>query len=177
MVDLKYQKGKNRLAPYLLLEMLKDKFKSMIKEGHTMKFTRIFFVFLLPVLLTGVREQSSAMPNFARRYNMSCSGCHNGVPRLNEFGFKFRAAGFRTPEEIGKAESSGNIGDYIAARTQARADWNQTEAPNGAVTLNSKQLTFVEFTVYPISGGFAKNFASLVELSFLPEEAAEVENG
>ena len=129
------------------------------------------------VLLTIVIIQTSdAMPNFARKYNMSCSGCHNGVPRLNETGFRFRAAGFRMPDEIGKGETSTNIGDYIAARTQVRADWKQTESPSGAITNNSKQLTLHEFTFYPITGAFAKNFSSLVEMSFLPDESAEIEN-
>ncbi|MBI1806977.1 MAG: hypothetical protein HYR76_08000 [Ignavibacteria bacterium] len=121
-------------------------------------------------------QSAIALPAFARKYNMSCSACHAGVPRLNEVGFKFRAAGFRMPDEIGKAETSSNIGDYIAARTQSRLDWKQTEAPNGAITANSKQLTFAEFSFYPITGGFAKNFASLVELTIAPEEFTEVEN-
>ncbi|HEV8539388.1 MAG TPA: hypothetical protein VGR15_10775 [Bacteroidota bacterium] len=116
------------------------------------------------------------MPNFARKYGMSCTGCHNGIPRLNETGFKFRAAGFRMPDEIGKGETSTNVGDYVAARTQIRADWKQTENAGGAVTTNSKQLTFHEVTFYPITGAFAKNFASLVEMSFLSDEAAEIEN-
>ncbi len=131
--------------------------------------------FVLCLFFTMI-QQADAMPNFARKYNMGCSGCHNGVPRLNEFGFRFRAAGFRTPDEIGKAETSTNVGDYIAARTQIRADWKQTENPGGSVTTNSKQLTFHEVTFYPITGAFAKNYASLVEMSFLPDEAAEIEN-
>ncbi|MGC8654477.1 MAG: hypothetical protein ACP5US_10865 [Candidatus Kryptoniota bacterium] len=44
------------------------------------------------------------MPNFARRYNMECTACHTVIPRLNEFGYQFRAAGYRMPEEIGKTE-------------------------------------------------------------------------
>lgn len=136
-----------------------------------------YIVALILALCVGALQTSFAMPNFARKYNMSCSGCHNGVPRLNEFGFKFRAAGFRTPDEIGNAETSTNISDYIAARTQVRADWNQTESPSGAITRNSKQLTFYELTFYPITGAFAKNYSSLVELTFLPDETAEIENG
>lgn len=121
-------------------------------------------------------QQLYGMPNFARKYSMSCSGCHNPVPRLNEFGFKFRAAGFRMPDEIGKGDTSSNIGDYIAARTQARYDLSRSEAPSGTST-DKNQLTFHEFTFYPLTGAFAQNFSSLVELSFLPDEPAEIENG
>lgn len=139
-----------------------------------MRILSAVFVFLISM---ATMETSQAMPNFAREYNMSCSGCHNGVPRLNEMGFQFRAAGFRMPDEIGKGETSSNIGEYIVARTQNRFDWKQTEQPSGAVSNNSKQFTFFEMTFYPISGAFAKNFASLVEMSFAPDEPAEIENG
>lgn len=135
-----------------------------------------FLLFIVLFLGMGMVQSMMAMPNFARKYNMTCTGCHNGIPRLNEFGFKFRAAGFRTPDEIGKAETSNNIGDYIAARSQARLDWKQTQQPSGAITTNSKQLTFAEITFYPITGAFAKNYSSLVEMSFLPDESAEIEN-
>lgn len=118
-----------------------------------------------------------SMPNFARRYNMSCSSCHNPVPRLNDFGFKFRAAGFRLPDEVGKGETSNNLGDYLAARTQVRADYKATDpgTPNSVKTSNA-QVTFHELTVYPITGAYAKDLSSLVELSFLPDNYAEVEN-
>ncbi|MBI5463791.1 MAG: hypothetical protein HY966_02405 [Ignavibacteriales bacterium] len=121
---------------------------------------------------------SYGMPNFARRYNMSCASCHNGIPRLNEFGFQFRAAGFRLPDEIGKGESSTNAGDYIAARTQTRFDYKTSDVPTASGTTSSSntQLTFHEVTFYPITGAFGKNYASLVEMSFLPDEPAEIEN-
>ncbi|MBI5463382.1 MAG: hypothetical protein HY966_00335, partial [Ignavibacteriales bacterium] len=38
------------------------------------------------------------------------------------------------------------------------------------------QFTFREVTLYPITGAFGKSYSSLVEMSFLPDEAAEVEN-
>ncbi|HEX9129645.1 MAG TPA: hypothetical protein VF850_10815, partial [Gemmatimonadaceae bacterium] len=43
------------------------------------------------------------IPAFARRLNVSCNYCHTTIPRLNATGYKFRAAGFRMPEDIGKA--------------------------------------------------------------------------
>src|SRR5437016_8990465 len=59
------------------------------------------------------------------------------LPRLNETGYKFRAAGFRLLEEIGKSEDKKfELGDYFAARLQARYDTQVTNQPNGAAVAN-----------------------------------------
>src|SRR6266545_5793919 len=115
-----------------------------------------------------------AMPNFARRYSVPCSLCHNPIPRLTDFGYNFRAAGFRLPEEIGKAEKEPNLTDLFAARLQARYDYNRVDNAGAKSTRN--QLTFAEVTLYPASGAFFKNYSSLFELSQAPEETPEIEN-
>ena len=61
----------------------------------------------LPVVLVlafaaGLVRPAWSMPNFARKYSMSCNGCHTTIPRLNQTGFDFRKAGFRMPSEIGQ---------------------------------------------------------------------------
>ena len=40
---------------------------------------------------------SAAMPEFARRYNVSCTACHSAFPRLNSFGHAFIAANYKLP--------------------------------------------------------------------------------
>ncbi|MFQ5684824.1 MAG: hypothetical protein ACE5HC_16345 [Candidatus Binatia bacterium] len=52
------------------------------------------FFFVGGLLVTA----SQAIPPFARKYQVSCSLCHNPYPRLNEFGESFRLAGFRIPQ-------------------------------------------------------------------------------
>src|SRR5579863_1256008 len=51
---------------------------------------------------------ADAMPMFARKYKLPCTACHDALayPRLNSVGYKFRRAGFRMPENIGKDELS-----------------------------------------------------------------------
>ncbi len=115
------------------------------------------------------------MTNFARKYGVECSLCHTVVPRLTPTGFRFRAAGFRMPEEIGeKQKEEFKLKDYFAARIQARWDVKQTKV--GSASSTSNQLTFHEFTFYPLSGAFDKTFSSLVEMSFPSGETAEIEN-
>jgi hypothetical protein len=135
-----------------------------------------------------------AMPMFSRKLGVPCETCHTTIPRLNETGYKFRAAGFRLPETIGKEEEKKfDLGDFFSARVQARYDAQVTNQPNGAAVANvrnpSNPLTtvilprvqtnsfnYMETTLYPLSGSWGKYFGSLSELSFSPEDFFEVEN-
>lgn len=131
---------------------------------------------------------SNAMPNFTRKLGVPCSTCHTTIPRLNQTGYKYRAAGFRFPEEIGKAdEKKFELGDFFAARIQARYDTQVTNQPNGAPVANviggvagprttSNAFSFMELTAYPLTGAWGKYFSSLTEFSFVPEDFMEVEN-
>ncbi|HFD87596.1 MAG TPA: hypothetical protein ENJ35_07965, partial [Gammaproteobacteria bacterium] len=40
---------------------------------------------------------SQAIPEFARKYSMSCAACHAAFPRLNAFGEHFRDSNMRLP--------------------------------------------------------------------------------
>ncbi len=139
-----------------------------MKRFITLLFAAIVIVSLIPA-------GAQAMPNFARRYDLPCVVCHTVIPRLNETGFKFRAAGFRMPAEIGVEEKKiSNLGDVDSARLQARYDYNRVDNAGSKSTTN--QLRFFEFTMYPASGSFFKNYSSLFELSLAPEENFEIEN-
>src|SRR5688572_22329122 len=80
-------------------------------------------VILFPFCFLVTSCVASAMPMFARRYGVPCSTCHTSPPRLNETGYRFRAAGFRMPEELGKnVETSNKLTDHIGFRLQPRID-------------------------------------------------------
>jgi len=129
------------------------------------------------------------MPLFARKLNVPCETCHTTIPALNETGYKFRAAGFRLPETIGKPEEEKfELGNYFSARLQARLDTQFTNQPNGAAGPNllpsgepgprttTNTFSFQEATLYPLTGSWGKYLGSLVELSVSPEDFFEVEN-
>src|SRR6058998_3632160 len=140
------------------------------------------------LFVVGIAVPANAMPNFARKYGVPCGTCHTTIPRLNETGYKFRAAGFRLLEEIGKSEDKKfELGDYFAARLQARYDTQVTNQPNGAAVANvinnvpgprttTNALSFQEFTLYPLTGSWGKYFGSLAELSTSPEDVFEIES-
>jgi hypothetical protein len=152
---------------------------------------RLLKAMLLGIVIWGIvaGRDARAMPNFSRKLgDVPCATCHTTIPRLNETGYKFRAAGFRLPEMIGKPqEEKFELGDYFVARLQARFDTQVTNQPNTAPVANviggvagprttTNALSFQEFTVYPLTGSWGKYFGSLAELSTSPEDVFEIEN-
>ena len=138
---------------------------------------------------TGGAASVAAMPMFARKYSVGCAFCHTTIPRLNENGFKFRAAGFRLPDSLGKSEPEKKfeLGDSFSARIQSRFDSQKTNQPNGAPIANcpgnvcgprttTNAFSFMEATLYPLTGSWGNHLASLAELSVSPEDFFEVEN-
>jgi hypothetical protein len=123
------------------------------------------------VLIAAPAAQS--MPQFARKYGVPCAMCHTTIPRLNEYGYNFRKAGFRLPEEIGKPTKT-EIGDTFAARIQGRYDLKRRD--DAGKETNSNQLTLHEVTLYPLSASFGNHYGSLMELSILGEDFVEIEN-
>src|SRR6202162_2379197 len=43
--------------------------------------------------------RASAIPAFARKYQTSCTTCHNNYPELNDFGEAFKKNGFKFPKD------------------------------------------------------------------------------
>ncbi len=141
-----------------------------------MRYARSLVVFALCAASFEVR----AMPNFARREGFDCSTCHVNIPRLNRFGYDYRNAGFRVPSMIGdkKQKSQPDFGTMNAARLQSDAEWHHQREPRLATnkTVNQGQLTFLEATLYPLTGSWGRWFSSEGELSGAPEDFFEVEN-
>ncbi len=46
-----------------------------------------------------VAPSAQAIPAFARKYQTSCSTCHNNFPELNDFGKAFKKNGFKFPKD------------------------------------------------------------------------------
>jgi hypothetical protein len=154
-----------------------------------LKATVLSSLLVVTFLVLVTPRNASAMPMFARKLGVPCETCHTTIPRLNETGYKFRAAGFRMPEMIGKPEEKKfELGDYFSARIQARYDTQVTNQPNGAGVANTvtggapgsrtrtNAFSFMEATLYPVTGSWGKYFASESELSVSPEDVFEIEN-
>lgn len=122
--------------------------------------------------------KSHAMPNFAREYGKDCGMCHTQVPKLNRKGYEFRMAGFRFPDEIGEKEDPNelDLADVFAARLQMKYTYKDHDDVDPANDSSSSQLEFHEFTMYPLTGSWGGNFASMTEFSMAPDESFEIEN-
>lgn len=116
------------------------------------------------------------MPMFARKYGADCSMCHTQVPKLNRIGYEFRSAGYRLPGEIGKNEKPFKLGDFFAARLQAKYVDRSRDFADNRKEKDDRQLEFHEFTMYPLTGSWGKYFASLGEFSMSPDDVFEIEN-
>jgi hypothetical protein len=132
------------------------------------------------ILLVGLwgiwslKNSLKAMPSFARQTGFECSTCHTVIPKLNELGFRFRAAGFRTTDHMNEKPEYKEIGELYDFRIQNRMDFTHSEA--GGKSTNSFQLTNFELTFYPITGAFAKNLATETEIALASLSAPEFEN-
>jgi hypothetical protein len=56
-------------------------------------------VLVLTVAAAAVAEPALAIPAFARRYKVECHFCHEGFPKLNTIGQRFKERGFRMERE------------------------------------------------------------------------------
>src|SRR6267143_36565 len=137
-------------------------------------------IWLLTILFASsvlITTSTQAVPMFARKYGVSCSTCHTTAPRLNETGYKFRAAGFRMPEEIGReSEEPFDIYNYLSARIRVRT--GVTRSTVGSLT-NTKHQTLVQaLEIYPFTGAWGKYFSSNIKLTFAPvtSPAVAIEN-
>ena len=139
---------------------------------------KLVLIGLVAASLWILMSPASAMPMFARKEGLSCNACHTPFPRLNKFGYEYRAAGFRLPDTIGQKEEKKtiNVGDYLSARIKTDIQWARSDDEKAGTTTNMTDFEFKEVTFYPITGSFLGNWASEVELSFPPGEDVETEN-
>lgn len=132
-------------------------------------------VVLLVIFGTYLSDRhTSAMPMFARRYGVPCSTCHTSPPRLNETGYRFRAAGFRMPEELGhNIEKSSKLTDHLGFRLQPRFD--VTRSTIGAAHKSSHDAELFASEGYLWYGPVSKYFSAMAKVTFWPEESSETE--
>jgi hypothetical protein len=72
-----------------------DRSSKSCASPATSRLRDICLALLATLLLTPAISQ--AMPEFARKYNLSCAACHSAVPRLNQFGEHFVANNMKLP--------------------------------------------------------------------------------
>jgi hypothetical protein len=66
-------------------------------------------------------RKASALPQFARRYNLKCTACHTIVPVLNEQGELFQRLGYHLPPALQPGEAARKL-----SAIPEGADWSLT---------------------------------------------------
>jgi hypothetical protein len=146
--------------------------RNLFPLGHTLRTSRV--IILLTFYVVVVCPVASAMPMFARRYGVPCSTCHTSPPRLNETGYRFRAAGFRMPEELGKSvEQSNKLTDHIGFRLQPRLLVERSSI--GAEREDGHEVELFASEGYLWYGPISKHFSAMAKITFWPEESTETE--
>jgi hypothetical protein len=123
-------------------------------------------VVLGAMLLLGVMPGTAhAIPAWARRYNMNCTGCHYPVPPvLNADGLAFKWAGYRMPDQVGKSVEVTKIGDYLAARGVFQYALTKTSGqPADSATL------YIPSASIFAAGPLGKWFGGFLELEAAPD--------
>jgi hypothetical protein len=108
--------------------------------------------------------EASAIPAWARKYNMNCSGCHYPAPpKLNEVGIRFRWAGYRMPNELGEAVTVDQVSNYIAAQGQAVYSLNfaNGQSPISALDAADAKLWYM--------GPLGKHYLGWFEFEAMPD--------
>ena len=121
-------------------------------------------------------HSTQAVPAFARKYGLQCGACHTSPPRLNEAGYRFRAAGFRWPDAIGSKEHDErfDILDYMSVRLQVRFDANKSNI--GSTTRTSHDFKMQAFELYPFVGSFGRYLSADTKITFGSDGKPLIEN-
>jgi hypothetical protein len=70
------------------------------KKNLTLKVAAaVWFTTLVAFGLFVMVPSSKAIPAFSRKYQTSCTTCHNNYPELNDFGEAFKKNGFKFPKD------------------------------------------------------------------------------
>ena len=147
---------------------------------QNIKRTRARSIFTLLLVVSwaaayGGCQVAFAMPLFARRLGVPCSTCHTSPPRLNETGYKFRAAGYRMPEEIGKGAENKpfNFFDYNGVRLQGRLDATSTKI--GPTDTQKNKFSLYAAELYSFTGAWGKYLSSNLKTTIFPDKPSDTE--
>jgi hypothetical protein len=140
----------------------------------TQRIITVFFVLVLSIICS---RNAKGIPAFARKFTVSCSACHTTPPRLNETGYRFRAAGFRWPQAIGTRDKSEqfDILDYMGFRIQV-SETNARSKIGSAEASKTNNLNVAAFELYPFIGSWGKYFSADTKITFGPSGAPAIEN-
>jgi hypothetical protein len=139
----------------------------------------VFGVSGLPYLMT---EEAQAIPAWSRKYDVSCQMCHTAAfPRLNEWGERFLANGYQSPDDQPDGDDTGksalgdrlhldtNPGHWLTARFNVTPFAYETNAQNIEGKLDDKvTIGNANWLQLFVAGSLTKNMSVYIENEFAP---------
>ena len=71
----------------------------MPKRSHFKLGISCVSAIIVGLVLIAMVPSGRAIPAFSRKYQTSCTTCHNNYPELNDFGWAFKKNGFKFPKD------------------------------------------------------------------------------
>jgi hypothetical protein len=135
--------------------------------GSGFKLLMILGPGALVYFLLGQTPQTSAIPYFARKYQTSCSTCHNDPPELNDFGWAFKKNGFKFPKDDADfiKQPQQMLGAPAYKKVFPRAIW-PGELP-ATIPIGFRYSGFVNYnSKHPLATGFVPRVDLFVPNTF-----------
>lgn len=145
-----------------------------------LKIASIFLLISLIVLASA--SPASAIPAFARKYDMSCTSCHTKPPRLNAFGEAFHMAGYQIPQtkegDLRKKRQIGRINSEIEMLNifALRATGNFAESFSGGNPVETNLALPREIELY-FGGTFTDDISYFFNLAHEGKVISGLDNG
>jgi hypothetical protein len=116
---------------------------------------------VLAGLLPGLIRPARALPVYARKYGFECTMCHSNVPRLNDFGQRYRMNGYQLPGRESEDKDVLHSPAPFALRTTFGATYS---AHKNAMNQGTRDLRRFQLnTLDLLSGGLlGRNISYLV---------------
>jgi len=160
-------------------------YQKNIKNTVVKLLAGIFFLTAFAAINT---KDASAVPAFARKYQMSCNVCHTRQPRLNPYGQRFMENGYQLPgtSDGGRkekyllgGETNGvtldDISNFMAVRLRADVQQGMLRSRKGAPTAQNvsedADIVFPRTINVFFAGTAAKNVSFLFEMEYDTQEA------
>jgi len=118
------------------------------------------------LLVTGMiwATSANAVPAFARKYDMNCSGCHTAYPQLNSVGRRFKEAGYRFATDKDKKVSQ-EISDFLQLEKHVPISLIMKSRPYDKLDSGDAKVRAIHEVEVIVAGNVAKNWSGWFELS------------
>jgi len=119
---------------------------------------------------------ANAVPSFARKYDMNCSGCHTAYPQLNSIGREFKETGYRFATDSAKGVNQ-EISDFLQLEKHVPMSGILISRPYDKKDSGDAKVRAIHEVEIILAGNIAKNWSGFFEMEAEDENDFEPEIG